>query len=121
MAELTTKEIRRLLKEKYPTEPDTAEHVWASILVALSQKIDNMGRQLKELIAAAQALAAMLAPQQKAEPQAEPGVPRDQTPFPAGASTTPATTTVPSADVASSPAMNASPIPAKPNNGQKTV
>lgn len=136
---LTTDMIRKLVIEKVPAGNE-AEKVRASILVALSERLDRVEAQLDELLGAVKVLAAVVGQMRESDEEEEPAgetpkqeataedsAPRDKTPFPAGVPTTgpiggaasgPTPDAAPKAppkpNASSGPAVNAQPIPKRP-------
>lgn len=125
----STKMLKKLIQEKCPPQTET-ELVYASVLMALSERIDKTDAQLSEHTKALRVVASIVsgAPKEDAaSTQAEePSRPVDQTPFPAGvperAASAPAPAEeIPTPDAGSNVAMNASPIPRRAKNGSKEV
>lgn len=107
-----------------PPAQRSPEHIFASILFALSDRVEKLD-QLVNLLA--KVISEMAGVENDSAATAGPG-PRDQTPFPAGATPAPAVPSATSpaadivADVQSAPAVNPAPIPTPPkktNNGAK--
>ncbi len=134
--------FRKLLFENYPPR-DEQEKVYASAILALSDEVARLSKQVSSLVKGVKFLlenAAAGKDDDDEEQQQGQGqeVQRDQTPFPAGAKISPNVAPTPpptappvddaqaaaSPDVGSSPPMNAAPIPKRSgqqqrNNGTK--